>query len=261
MVKLLRRGCLVASVLASLAAPRLAVAQAPGPAPLLAIYKSIHAHPELSHYEEQTSAVLATELRAAGYAVTDHVGVYPDGARAFGVVGILKNGPGPTLLIRADMDALPIVEETGLPYASHITTKTRSGLDVGVMHACGHDIHTTNLIGVARAMAANRSSWHGTLMLVGQPSEETVDGARAMLADHLYERFGRPDMVVGLHDTNAWPAGKVGLAVGPAQAEAHNPLVLTHHLDRHRQDGENECPKKYHCDGDPNNGGHASSFS
>jgi len=233
MVKLLRRGCLVASVLASLAAPALAVAQAPGPAPLLAIYKSIHAHPELSHYEEQTSAVLATELRAAGYAVTDHVGVYPDGARAFGVVGILKNGPGPTLLIRADMDALPIVEETGLPYASHITTKTRSGLDVGVMHACGHDIHTTNLIGVARAMAANRSSWHGTLMLVGQPSEETVDGARAMLADHLYERFGRPDMVVGLHDTNAWPAGKVGLAVGPAQAGATSVDVTIRGIGSH----------------------------
>jgi hippurate hydrolase len=231
MVKLLRRACLVASVLALLAAP--AAAQTGGPAPLVAIYKAIHAHPELSHYEEQTSAILATELRAAGYAVTDHIGVYPDGARAFGVVGILKNGPGPTLLIRADMDALPIVEETGLPYASHITTKTKSGLDVGVMHACGHDIHTTNLIGVARAMAANRSSWHGTLMLVGQPSEETVDGARAMLADHLYERFGRPDMVVGLHDTNAWPAGKVGLAVGPAQAGATSVDVTIRGIGSH----------------------------
>jgi hippurate hydrolase len=211
---------LTALSLLALAAPAFAAVEGQAPVPLIAIYKAIHAHPELSHFEEQTSAVLAGELRAAGYAVTDHVGVYPDGSRAFGVVGILKNGPGPTLLIRADMDALPIVEETGLPYASHLTAKTRSGQEVGVMHACGHDIHTTILIGVARTLAAERSRWHGTLMLVGQPSEETVDGARAMLADHLYERFGRPDMVVGLHDTNAWPAGKVGLAVGPAQSGA-----------------------------------------
>jgi amidohydrolase len=220
MPKFFRWGALVAVASLALAARAFAAAESQAPVPLISIYKSIHAHPELSHFEEQTSAVLAGELRAAGYAVTDHVGVYPDGARAFGVVGILKNGPGPTLLIRADMDALPIVEETGLPYASHLTAKTRSGQEVGVMHACGHDVHTTILIGVARALAAGRSRWHGTLMLVGQPSEETVDGARAMLADHLYERFGRPDMVVGLHDTNAWPAGKVGLAVGPAQSGA-----------------------------------------
>ncbi|MDB5479313.1 MAG: amidohydrolase [Caulobacteraceae bacterium] len=218
MLKSLCPAGLVGLASLALAAPALAAAEGQAPVPLIAIYKAIHAHPELSHFEEQTSAVLAGELRAAGYAVTDHIGVYSDGSRAFGVVGILKNGPGPTLLIRADMDALPIVEETGLPYASHLTAKTRSGQEVGVMHACGHDVHTTVLIGVARALAAGRSRWHGTLMLVGQPSEETVDGARAMLADHLYERFGRPDMVVGLHDSNAWPAGKVGLAIGPAQA-------------------------------------------
>jgi amidohydrolase len=188
------------------------------PEPLIDIYKTIHAHPELSHYEEQTSAILARELRAAGYTVSDHIGVYPDGSRAFGVVGVLKNGPGKTLLVRADMDALPIVEETGVAYASHLRGKTITGQDVGVMHACGHDIHTTTLIGVARAMAASKSKWHGTLMLVGQPSEETVDGARAMLADHLYERFGRPDMIVGLHDGAEYPAGQVGIAIGPAQS-------------------------------------------
>jgi len=187
-------------------------------APLIDIYKGVHAHPELSHFEANTSAVLARELKAAGYEVADHIGVYPDGARAYGVVGLLKNGPGPTLMIRADMDALPIVEETGVPYASHLRGQTIAGQDVGVMHACGHDIHTTVLIGVARAMAASKAKWRGTLMLVGQPSEETVDGARAMLADHLYERFGRPDMIVGLHDGSDEPAGKVALAIGPAQS-------------------------------------------
>ncbi len=187
---------------------------------LLEIYKGIHTHPELSHFEEHTSALLADELRKAGYTVTDHIGVYPDGSKAFGVVGILKNGPGPTLLVRGDMDALPIVEETGVPYASHVLVKNKSGQEVGVMHACGHDVHTTVLIGTARALAAAKSQWHGTLMLVGQPSEETIDGAKAMLADHLYERFGRPDMIIGLHDTNQHSAGTVGLTPGPAMSSA-----------------------------------------
>ena len=110
---------------------------------LLETYKDLHAHPELSHHEERTSGILAKALRETGYSVTDHVGVYADGSHAFGVVGVLKNGPGQTLLIRGDMDALPIVEETGLPYASHVVTKNTSGQDVGVMHACGHDVHTT----------------------------------------------------------------------------------------------------------------------
>jgi hippurate hydrolase len=191
---------------------------------LVDTYKDIHAHPELSHYEARTSAILADELRKAGYTVTDHIGVYPDGSRAYGVVGILKNGAGPTLLIRADMDALPIVEETGVAYASHVMTKTTSGQNAGqttgVMHACGHDVHTTVLIGTARALAAAKSQWHGTLMLIGQPSEETIDGAKAMLADHLYERFGTPDMVIGLHDTNLHAAGSIGITAGPAMASS-----------------------------------------
>ncbi len=187
---------------------------------LLTMYKQIHAHPELSHHEEHTSAMLADGLRQAGYTVTDHVGVYPDGSHAFGVVGLLKNGTGPTLLIRGDMDALPIVEETGVAYASHVMATNKDGQRVGVMHACGHDVHTTVLLGTARTLAANKGLWHGTVMIVGQPSEETIDGAKAMLADHLYERFGKPDMVIGLHDTNQHPAGTVGLTSGPAMASS-----------------------------------------
>lgn len=210
-----------------------APATAQAPQDLVALYKDLHAHPELSHHEERTSAILATELRAAGYTVTDHVGLYPDGSHAFGIVGILKNGPGPTLLIRADMDALPVTEETGLPYASKVVTKTKAGLDTGVMHACGHDVHTTVLIGTARAMAASKSKWHGTLMLIGQPSEETIDGAKAMLADHLYDRFGRPDRILGLHDFNTLAAGQVGILAGPAMASSTSIDVLIQGIGGH----------------------------
>jgi amidohydrolase len=214
--------------------PSITLAQSPSLNPdLIDIYKNIHAHPELSHFEEHTSALLASELRKSGYTVTDHVGKYPDGSQAYGVVAILKNGPGPTLLVRADMDALPIVEETGVPYASHVLVHNKSGQEVGVMHACGHDVHTTVLIGTAGAMAASRDKWHGTLMLVGQPSEETIDGAKAMLADHLYERFGKPDLVIGLHDTNELPAGKVGLIPGDAQASSTSIDVVIHGIGGH----------------------------
>ncbi len=191
--------------------------QLPG---LVQTYKGIHAHPELSHHEEATSAQLAAELRKAGYTVTERVGKYPDDSQAYGVVAILKNGPGPTLLIRADMDALPIVEETGVSYASHVKSKNAAGQEVGVMHACGHDIHVTTLMGTARTLAALKAQWHGTLMLIGQPSEETIDGAKAMLADHLYDRFGRPDLIVALHDTSALAAGMVAVTTGPAAASS-----------------------------------------
>jgi hippurate hydrolase len=187
---------------------------------LVDTYKDIHSHPELSHQEAHTSAILAAALRKDGYQVTDHVGIYKDGSRAYGVVGILKNGSGPKLLIRADMDALPIIEETGVSYASHVKTTNASGQEVGVMHACGHDVHTTTMIGVAHAMAALKDQWHGTLMLIGQPSEETIDGAKAMLADHLYERFGTPDLAIALHDSAVRAAGTVSMATGPALASA-----------------------------------------
>ncbi len=218
-MKQLAVGCLMlaAPVLQAQSLPPAVASQSDS---LLAMYQDIHSHPELSHHEARTSAILAKGLREAGYSVTEHVGVYPDGSRAFGVVGILSNGAGPALLIRGDMDALPIVEETGLTYASHVTTKNSSGQEVGVMHACGHDVHTTVLLGTARTLAATRAAWHGTVMIIGQPSEETIDGAKAMLADHLYERFGRPDMIIGLHDTNLLPAGEVGIIPGPASASS-----------------------------------------
>jgi len=185
---------------------------------LVNTYKGIHANPELSHHEEMTAALLATELRKAGFTVTEHVGKYQDGTQAYGVVAILENGPGPRLLIRTDMDALPIVEETGVSYASHVLSKNSAGQEVGVMHACGHDVHVTTMIGTARALANSRAKWHGTVMLIGQPSEETLDGAKAMLADHLYERFGTPNLAIALHDTNSRAAGTVAITAGSAMA-------------------------------------------
>jgi hippurate hydrolase len=192
----------------------LVAAQLPG---LVDTYKSLHRNPELSHHEEHTSALFAAELRKAGYRVTERVGRYPDGASAYGVVAILENGPGPRLLLRTDLDALPVVEETGVDYASHVRVKNDAGVEVGVMHACGHDVHATTMIGAARLLAALRAKWHGTLMIIGQPSEETGDGAKAMLADDLYARFGTPELAVMLHD-GLEPAGKVGIVSGAALA-------------------------------------------
>jgi amidohydrolase len=200
---------------------------------LVSTYQGIHAHPELSHREEHTSALLAAELRKSGYTVTERVGKYPDGTQAYGVVAILQNGPGPKLLIRTDMDALPIVEETGVSYASHVKSKNAAGQEVGVMHACGHDVHVTTMIGTARVLAATKSNWHGTVMLIGQPSEETIDGAKAMLADHLYERFGAPDLAIALHDTNTRAAGTVSLASGPALAGSTSVDVLIRGIGGH----------------------------
>ena len=199
---------------------------------LLTTYKGLHASPELSHHEEKTSALLAGELRKAGYTVTERVGKYPDGSQAYGVVALLKNGRGPTLLIRADMDALPVEEKTGLAYASTVRSKNPAGQDVGVMHACGHDIHVTTMIGVARNLAALKSKWHGTVMLVGQPSEETIDGARAMLSDGLYERFGRPDMAIALHDAN-FAAGQVSVVPGYALASSTGVDVVMRGVGSH----------------------------
>src|ERR1700722_16798157 len=182
---------------------------------LVQIYEGIHAAPELSHHEEHTSALLAKKLRAAGYTVTDHIGKYSDPAlKGFGVVAVIKNGSGPTVLVRADVDALPVEERTGAPYASKVRAPDDSGTEVPVMHACGHDIHATVLIGTARLLAALKSRWHGTLVLVGQPSEEKGDGARALLADGLYERFPKPDLAVALHDFSDLETGTVGYISG-----------------------------------------------
>jgi hippurate hydrolase len=187
---------------------------------LVVAYKDLHGRPELSHHEERTAALFATELRKAGFTVTERVGKYSDGAQAFGVVGVLKNGPGPALLVRTELDALPVEEKTGLPYASRVRTKNDLGQDVGVMHACGHDLHMTSLIGSARLLARLKDRWSGTLIVIGQPSEETIDGAKAMLADGLYSRFPKPDMAIALHDTNDLEAGKVAVAGGPVLASS-----------------------------------------
>lgn len=159
---------------------------------LEAIYKDIHSHPELSLQETRTAALAADHLRQAGYEVTTGVG-------KTGVVGLLRNGDGPTVMLRADMDALPVREATGLPYASQSTATTPEGKTVPVMHACGHDMHVTWLIGVATLFAKSRNAWRGTLMPVFQPAEETGQGAQAMLADGLVQRFPKPDVILGQH--------------------------------------------------------------
>jgi hippurate hydrolase len=187
-------------------------------AALTETYHHLHRSPELSQHEEQTSAFVAAELRKLGYTVTEHVGKYADGSQAFGVVAILENGAGPRLLLRTELDALPVEEKTGLPFASTVKTSNAQGQQVGVMHACGHDLHMTVLLGTAREMAARKSAWHGTLMLIGQPAEESVGGAGAMLADHLYERFGEPDFAIAEHDSPDVPAGSVAVKGGPLLA-------------------------------------------
>lgn len=196
-------------------------------------YKYLHRNPELSRHEEKTSAYEAGALRKLGYTVTEHVGIYKDGGQAFGVVAILENGPGPRLLIRADMDALPVEEKTGLDYASTVKTTNAQGQEVGVMHACGHDLHTTVLLGTAREMVERKRQWHGTLMLVGQPAEEIIQGSAAMLADHLYERFGRPDFVIAEHDSNDVPAGSIALKGGPLLASSDTINVVIRGVGGH----------------------------
>ncbi len=204
-------------------------------------YKHLHRNPELSQHEEKTSAFLAAELRKLGYAVSEHVGKYDDGTQAFGVVAVLENGQGKRLLLRTDMDALPVVEKTGLDYASTVKTTNAQGQEVGVMHACGHDLHMTVLLGVAKEMAERKSQWHGTLILIGQPAEEIVGGAKAMLGDNLYARFGRPDFVVAEHDNPGIPAGSVAVKGGPLLASATTLTVTMRGIGghgAHPQDGK-----------------------
>ena len=160
-------------------------------ASLETIYKELHAHPELSFMEVKTAALLAGEWRRLGFEVTEKVG-------NTGVVAVLKNGPGPTVLVRGDMDALPLKELTGVPYASTAVVKDLSGKDQPAMHACAHDTHVTGLIGTARVLVALKDRWSGTLVMIGQPAEEIVAGARAMLSDGLYTRFPKPDFALAL---------------------------------------------------------------
>ena len=202
-------------------------------------YKHLHRNPELSHHEEKTAAYMAGELRKAGYTVTEHVGKYQDGSQAYGIVAVLENGTGARLLIRSDMDALPVEEKTALDYASTTRSTNAQGQDVGVMHACGHDIHMTVLLGTAREMAARKGSWHGTLVLIGQPSEETIDGARAMLADGLYQRFGRPDLVVSEHDDSVTSAGSIAIKGGPLLASSTSIDVIMRGVGAHGSQPQN----------------------
>jgi hippurate hydrolase len=190
-------------------------------ASLVTTYKALHAAPELSHYEEKTATFFAAQLRAMGYTVTEHVGKYerPEWT-GYGVVAVLKNGAGPTVLLRTELDALPVEEKTGLPYASKVKTKNDAGQEVSVMHACGHDIHITNMIGTAKTLSELKDQWHGTLVILGQPAEEVVDGARSILRDGLYERFPKPDYVIALHDSADLEAGKVGYTPGYAMASS-----------------------------------------
>ena len=201
---------------------------------LLAIYKDIHSHPELSGHEERTSALIARELRAAGCQVTEHLGKYQNSKfKAYGVVGVMKNGDGPTVLVRTDMDALPVQEETGLPYASNVVTKNDDGKDVHVMHACGHDAHMSAFIGVARALEKVKDQWHGTILFVAQPAEETGNGARALLNAGLYEQFGKPDFALGFHDKADMQTGHIGVTEGYTYANVDSVNVTVRGVGGH----------------------------
>lgn len=178
---------------------------------LEALYTHLHLNPEISLQEEKTAARIASELRAAGFDVTENVGGH-------GLVGVLKNGKGPTVMIRADMDGLPVKEQTGLPYSSTATTVDDKGETVPVMHACGHDVHMTSFVGTARRLAAMKDEWRGTVVMIGQPAEERVLGAEAMIEEGLFKKFPKPDHNLALHVSATMKAGDVGMAKGYALA-------------------------------------------
>ena len=179
---------------------------------LEALYRDVHAHPELSMQETRTAALAAERLRASGYEVTTGIG-------KTGVVGLIRNGDGPTVMLRADMDALPVEEATGVPYASKVRAKDADGKDVPVMHACGHDMHVTWLVGASTLLAQSRNSWRGTVLAVFQPAEETAQGAQAMIDDGLFKRFPKPDVVLGQH-VMVGPAGVLASRAGPITSAA-----------------------------------------
>ena len=190
------------------------------------LYLYLHQNPELSYQEEQTSKKIAAELRSLDFEVTENVGGY-------GLVGVLENGDGPTVLIRTDLDALPLQEQTGLTYASLVTAINQAGDEVFVMHACGHDIHMSAFIGTARRLVALKDDWRGTLVMIGQPAEERGGGARAMLADGLFERFPKPDYNIALHDAASAPAGTIGYSVGYALANVDSVDIVVHGIGGH----------------------------
>jgi hippurate hydrolase len=186
---------------------------------LVSLYQHFHTHPELSLREFESSARIAKELRDLGIEVTEKVG-------GTGVVALFKNGPGPTVMVRADMDALPVTEQTGVPYASKVRTKDRFGNDTGVMHACGHDVHMTCLIGTARTLTALKDKWSGTLMMIAQPAEEVGAGAKAMLDDGLFKRFPKPDFAIALHSDALAKLGTIRYTEGLAMANVDSVDVI-----------------------------------
>lgn len=190
------------------------------------LYLYLHQNPELSYQEQQTMARIAGELRGLGFEVTENVGGY-------GLVGVLKNGAGPTVMIRTDLDALPLQEQTGLTYASLVTAINQAGDEVSVMHACGHDIHMSVFVGTARRLVALKAEWRGTLVMIGQPAEERGGGARAMLADGLFERFPLPDYNIALHDAASAPAGTIGYSTGYALANVDSVDIIVHGIGGH----------------------------
>ena len=220
-----------ASVFAQHTPQQIAEAELPS---LLTIYKDLHTHPELSTHEERSAAIVARELKAAGFDVTEKVGKYEKaGLTCFGVIGVMKNGDGPTVAVRTDLDGLPVREETGVPYASTVTTKNDAGQEVGVMHACGHDIHMSAFIGTARALGKLKDKWKGTLIFIGQPAEETVGGARALLKDGLYTRWPKPNYVLGLHDDAEIATGKIGVTEGYCYANVDSVDVTVKGMGGH----------------------------
>jgi len=190
------------------------------------LYKHFHAQPELSLHEEKTAARLGDEMEALGFKVTRHVG-------GQGIVATLSNGNGPTVLVRTDLDALPVAEQGDVPYASKVTTTDDKGNTVGVMHACGHDMHMTVFVGTARVLSSLKDQWHGTLVMIGQPAEERVQGARAMLADGLFTRFPRPDFCLALHCAPDLPAGTVGATEGYALANVDSVDIVIRGVGGH----------------------------
>jgi len=211
MISILRSAGLALIAATGLSSPALADGLADGVAKdmpgLMTLYRELHASPELSMQEVKTSARLADEMRKLGFTVTTGVG-------KTGVVAVLRNGPGKTVLIRADMDGLPVEEKTGLPFASKVRATGDEGIESAVMHACGHDTHMTGWIGAAKRLVAERSHWSGTIVMIAQPGEERSKGARAMLADGLFTRFPKPDVSIAFHDAASLPAGVIGMASG-----------------------------------------------
>lgn len=203
---------------------------------LIKTYETLHASPELSGHEEKTASFLAGQLRALGFAVTEHIGKYdasdPDMV-PYGVAAVMTNGKGPTVLLRTELDALPVTEATGLPYASRVRTTNPEGQEVGVMHACGHDIHMTSLLGTARLLVQMKDRWHGKLVLIGQPAEERGMGALAMLRDQLYETVPRPDYVLALHDSSDLEAGTIGYCPGYALASIDSVDIIIRGVGGH----------------------------